>query len=261
MSRKKESYDVDEREPPEVPGALDRAVGMKYRGIHLDVHAGFDADNEPVLLSLLDVVEGLDRDFREAYTGAIARLPEETLSRHARAIAFAKDRKMDRLTFEIYSAEQAQHDKIADPAYYEDRPAHAPYLLNLQLPPQLAHLWRKTIGARWGSESLDAGAEMPWGEIYRNTMPSIWKYTESLEGTEGNMQLRRYNDFGTHDPNAYYYLYWVVESEDDGGITEQARAAARSMLGLMVVGSANVGTRPSPVGRSASGGRKSKTNK
>ena len=79
--------------------------------------------------------------------------------------------------------------------------------LIFKLPKPLDQFWKKDISEKEDG-AIDVGAKIiPWGHIYRQVIPVLWKLRDEYEES-GELNLDRINEFGDHKIGEYYYA-WV----------------------------------------------------
>ena len=89
-------------------------------------------------------------------------------------------------------------------------------MLVFQLPKPLAQFWWKgdTSGSSKGVNVDLDGVGVEWGKFYHDIMPIVWEFIGEIE-CESNVYMVRVNDCGQHDPNLYYYVWKIVEWDNN----------------------------------------------
>ncbi len=87
-------------------------------------------------------------------------------------------------------------------------------LLVFQLPKPLAQFWWKgDIGSQGEMSKKIDNAAIEWGRFYRELMPIVWE-AQGRQENENNLDFRRINKFGQHDPKKYYYVWEISDWEN-----------------------------------------------
>jgi hypothetical protein len=177
---------------------------------------GFDADLinshlKDVLTKTRDFVERATKAYQTTMRGIMQEYREYKPELFTQQIMDKMiDRGYDLPEFTLFGGDEAV--ELLSRYYYleSDAIAEQGMVLVFQLPKPIARMWYR-INSDYADdegniESTYAGVE--WGRFYQCSIPTIWDLRDDEE-YNGDLSLTRLNPNGVHDPNSYYYLWFV----------------------------------------------------
>lgn len=166
------------------------------------------------LSHLVKFCQETSADFREEFYDLIEEYKESGRRVSDTMLEKLSELKLDVPKFEIFvgKARNELLENLQVNESYQFQENSIVVLFNLPKP--LSQYWWKGGAESWGSAGLNVDAMvMEWGHFYRELMPVIWNAIGREECNE-DYRFYRINSVGQHEPQAYYYIWEVVNTRE-----------------------------------------------